>query len=180
VKNSYFVHFLLGIWLGTSVFAFTIVGYSFGSIGRAMEANEKLARRAGFDPADEGALKTSTLWVYTGELNRAFFHGWNRAQLGLGAVTLLSVLLLLPRRGLALALILAGAIVIFLTFHLAPEITLLGRQLDFLPRDPPPTGLDSFGELHRAYFVLEAVKTALLGLAVALGLRQRPEAAANV
>jgi hypothetical protein len=168
-----FSSLLVGIRLGASVLIIAVVAYSFPGIDAALEANPELARRAGFDPKDEGARKTSTLWVYTGEQNRAYFRAWNQAQLVLGALTFLSALAASRSKGLALSLLGALAIAGVLAFFLGPEITSRGRALDFMPRSPPPPGLEGFQRLHQTYTVLEAAKVLCLAAAGFFSLRAR-------
>ena len=171
MKPSPAVAFLLGLWIGASVLLFFVVGYSFGGMTESLELNRQLAEKVGFDPGDEAQLKTSVLWVHAGELNRAYFRYWNGAQLVLALTTLLTALLRCPRKGLLLCIVIAGVIALALTFYLAPQITSLGRDLDFKPRDPPPPGLETFESLHSFYLALELGKTALLLLAALFAIR---------
>ncbi len=50
------------------------------------------------------------------------------------------------------------AILLFLTVWLTPQILSIGRSLDFVPRDPPPSELATFGFLHATYTSLEMLK----------------------
>lgn len=156
--------FLIGLWLGGSLFLVTVVIYNFEGIKPSFEANETLAERAGFDPDDEGAKKTSVIWVFASELNRAFFTGWNRVQLGLGLLVLAGVAVRCPRRLALLSSALATGIVIVLTFYLAPRLVEIGRALDFKPRDPEPPELSEFNMLHTTYSSLAVAKIVLLVL----------------
>ena len=60
-KYSPTTAFILGLWLGGSIFLLVVVTYTFVGIKPSFEANEALAARAGFDPDDEPARKTSVL-----------------------------------------------------------------------------------------------------------------------
>lgn len=154
--------FLLGLWLGGSLFLVAVVTYNFVGIKPSFEANEELRTRAGFDPDDEAAKKTSVIWVFASELNRAFFGGWNRLQLGLGLLVLAGVVTRCPRRAALISTALAVGIVLVLTFYLAPQLVEIGRGLDFKPRDPEPPGLAEFNLLHRVYSGLAVAKGVLL------------------
>lgn len=143
--------FLLGLWLGGSIVLVAVVGYNFAGIDTSFDVNPKLAERAGFAPEDEAAKKTSVIWVFASELNRAFFHAWNRCQLALGGLAFLVLAIRLPRRTTLLCVTLALAIAAILTFYLEPRIIEIGRSLDFVPRDPPPGDLAEFYTLHKAY-----------------------------
>jgi hypothetical protein len=54
-----------------------------------------------------------------------------------------------------------------MTLWLTPEITSLGRSLDFVPRQPPPPGMRRFWILHATYTALELLKL-LAGVAVSV------------
>ncbi len=164
-RHSPTTTFVLGLWLGGSIFLVGVVTYNFVGIGPSFEANEKLAARAGFDPEDDAAKKTSVIWVYASELNRALFRVWNPVQLGLGLLVLLGVVLRSLRRGALICSVLAVVIVVVLTFYLAPKLVTTGRLLDFTPRVPEPPELAEFETLHKVYSVLETAKMVLVLLA---------------
>ena len=58
------------------------------------------------------------------------------------------------------------AIVVLMLVYLTPAIVSLGRELDFVPRDPAPPGMSRFWVLHAAYTSLEMIKL-LVGILVA-------------
>ena len=60
-------------------------------------------------------------------------------------------------------------IVLFLTLLITPFILSVGRSIDFVPRDPPPDGLRTFGLLHAAYTVFDGIEL-ILGILVTLSL----------
>ena len=163
--------FVLGLWIGATVAVLGVVGYSFPGIDRALASNAGLEKGIGFDRHDTAAKKVSVPWVVVGELNRHYFVGFNRAQLGLAVVAL--ALSWRRRRSFGFVLIaLAALAAVVLTFHLAPEITDRGRALDFVPRDPPPQGQAGFEAYHDVYTGLEAVKTVFLVVAAVLTARR--------
>lgn len=164
---------VLGLWLGGSLVTGAVVSYNFAGFPDLFERNPALAAQAGFDPADLEAKKTSLLWVHASELNRVFFHAWNRAQLALGVLAL--ALALLGRAGrLAIALLsLALVLLAWVHFGIEPQVVELGRQLDFLPRSPPPPQVEPFQRLHGLYFMAELARLALITLTAAL-LTLRP------
>lgn len=99
------------------------------------------------------------------ELNRLLFWLWGAAQVALGAAVMALLLRQSPRNGANLAL--AGglmALTAVLLGVLTPAITNLGRTLDFVPRDPPPPQMASFGKLHAAYSVLDLAKLVLAAI----------------
>jgi hypothetical protein len=162
MKNHPLLAFVLGCWLGGSILMGAVASYNFAGFDDLFARNPQLAQHAGFDPRDADAKKASLLWVHAAELNRVFFNAWNRAQLVLGAVAL-ALAIAARARPLPIAL-LAAALALVAVTHLGlePRIVELGRQLDFLPRQPPPPMLASFQNAHRAYFIADSARFALL------------------
>lgn len=162
MKQAPLLLLLLGIWLGGSIILGSVVAYNFSGFDDLFDRNPKLQERAGFASDDTDAKKTSLLWVHSSELNRVFFEVWNRTQLVLG---ILAVLLAAWGRvgRLPLALLVAATTLVGL-IHLVlePQIVDLGRQLDFLPRDPPPPMLAGFQHYHGIYFATESLRFGLV------------------
>jgi len=65
------------------------------------------------------------------------------------------------------------AMVVLMLVYLTPAIVSLGRELDFVPRDPAPPGMSRFWVLHAAYTSLEMLKLAA-GLVVAWLIARDP------
>lgn len=169
--------FLLGIWLGGSLYMWGVAIYNFSGIEHSFEQNPRLAERAGFDPADEEARKTSLIWVHSSELNRAFFNSWGHVQLLLGVLAILSVCIFRQGPSALLLVLVALLISVYTSFSLNPEITTLGRQLDFVPRDPPPPVLAEFNEKHAHSRVVDTVRVLAIFLAAVVVMaraRTRP------
>ena len=114
--------------------------------------------------ADLGRAQARDFMRYlSSELNRLFFQLWNFAQLGMATLAFWLVYSIEPRRirrGVMTMLIL----VVILTVGLTPGILSIGRALDFVPRNPPPPELATFGLLHAVYTVLDFTKLALAGV----------------
>lgn len=159
------LHFVLGIWIGGSVILGSVVAYNFAGIEDLFTRNPALAEHAGFDPADTDAKKTSVLWVHSSELNRVFFDVWNRTQLVLGALAIGLAMWSRAGRVPLLLLTIATALVALTHWGIEPSVVELGRQLDFLPRTPPPPILETFQQYHRAYFLTEVVRFGIVALA---------------
>ncbi len=168
MKTHPLLAFVLGLWIGGTVFLGSVVYYNFAGLDDIFERNPRLAAHAGFDPADIEAKKTSLIWVHSAEQNRVIFHYWNRTQIVLAALALILAIRWrarwLPTALLAIALGLA----ILLHLGLEPQIVDLGRQLDFISRDPPPPMLEPFGQAHRNYFIAETARLAAVLLAATL------------
>jgi hypothetical protein len=159
---------VLGLWIGGSVFLGAVVYYNLAGFDDLFERNPKLAAQAGFDPADTAAKKTSLLWVHAAEQNRVIFHYWNRAQIVLAAIAL--ALAIRWRAHWLTTALLALALGLALLVHLGlePQIVDLGRQLDFVSRDPPPPLLEPFQQAHRNYFIAEIARLGLVLVAAML------------
>jgi hypothetical protein len=96
------------------------------------------------------------------EINRTYFQAYGWGQILLGAALLLLLTLKRPRNHLDLAIAAAMLfIVIILTLGVMPQIISLGRNIDFLPRTPPPPGFQRFWKLHMMFTGLDGAK--LLG-----------------
>jgi hypothetical protein len=170
MRPAALLHFVLGIWLGGSLIMGAVVSYNFGGVDDLFARNPELAARAGFAPDDADAKKSSLLWVHSSELNRVFFEVWNRTQLVLGALAVLLAIWSRARRLPVALLVTAAALVAVGHWALEPSIVDLGRQLDFLPRNPAPPMLADFQRYHGLYFAGEALRLGLLCLATLLVL----------
>ena len=162
------LHLILGIWLGGSVIVGAVVAYNFSGIDDLFDRNPKLQAHAGFVPSDTDAKKSSLLWVHSSELNRVFFEAWNRTQLVLGGLAVLLAVWGNARRLPIILLTAATALVALIHWQLEPAIVELGRQLDFLPRDPSPPVLADFQRYHGLYFATETLRLGLVCLATLL------------
>ncbi len=165
MKPSTSAPFLLGFWLAGNLAIFGVVSSTFYGIPVALEVNQKLAERAGFDPDDEAARKSSPIWVFSSELNRLFFHHWNRIQLAIGVLTLIVLLARCRCPGALTCAVLALAAVGVLAFYLEPRLVELGRSLDFVPREPESESLKKFHLLHKIYTAIALIEVALIAVA---------------
>ena len=136
--------FLLGTWLGSSVFMAFLVAESLRSAGRVMASPTapaaKLLDKLG--PEDAALL----LRYQAAEESRATLFTWELVQLVVGAVLLVCLALAAPKNILPLAL--CGAmllLVAFEHFRLTPELTYRGREADF------PPGNRTFGTQTRLW-----------------------------
>ncbi len=148
---------ILGIWLGWTVFMFFVAGASFATVERILRSpTPGLTEAAKPLPAEA----TRPLFRYfAAELNRRVFAAYGWGQVALGALLLWILTRYGPRDAVSLAL--AGALLslaVILGLVVTPQMTELGRSLDFVPRDPPPPGLAHFQSLHRTYTILDTTK----------------------
>ncbi len=93
------------------------------------------------------------------EINRTYFAGYGWAQVALGLVVLVLLWYQNPRDVFALTVagIMLG-LVLILTLFVTPQITAMGRSIDFAPRNPPPPVMPRFWKLHGAFTGLDGVK----------------------
>ena len=168
MKPAPLLHLVLGIWLGGSVILGAVVAYNFSGFDDLFARNPRLQEQAGFAPEDINAKKSSLLWVHSSELNRVFFEVWNRTQLGLGVLAVLLAAWGGAGRLPLVLLVVATAIVALISLALEPQIVELGRQLDFLPREPPPPMLEDFQRYHGIYFATESLRFGLVLVAALL------------
>jgi hypothetical protein len=178
MKLDPLLHLVLGVWLGGSVILGAVVAYNFSGVDDLFARNPRLQEHAGFAPNDTDAKKSSLLWVHSSELNRVFFEVWNRTQLVLGGLAVLLAVLARVGRLPIVLLATATAMVGLIQLVLEPQIVELGRQLDFLPRHPPPPMLEDFQRHHGFYFAAESLRFGLVCLAalmlVVSAMRRKP------
>jgi hypothetical protein len=162
------MHLVLGIWLGGSVILGAVVSYNLSGIGDLFDRNPRLQEHAGFSVDDADARKSSLIWVHSSELNRVFFEVWNRTQLILGGLAVL-LAVVGGSRWLPIVLLTAATVLVAL-IHVAlePQLVEMGRQLDFMPRNPPPPMLADFQRSHGIYFAVESLRFGLLSIATLL------------
>jgi hypothetical protein len=168
-----FACFLLGAWLAGSLFMAMVATQNFRSIDRLLASPVPAAKIHIQVLGHEGAR--ALLRHQVSEQNRWYFGVWDTMQLALGGFFFL-YLLFATREGkaaLGLALLML-LIVVAQRLFLTPEITSVGRLLDFTPPDTESPERARFWMLHGAYSGVEVVKwIAGFVLAAKLVLRRR-------
>lgn len=111
------------------------------------------------------------LRYHSSELNRFYFANWEWAQIGLGLALLLA---LWRGAGVADRLLCVAMLAIVLTVRwlFTPEITLVGRAIDWISPAASDPRRDYFWKLHSIYSFLEVTKQ-LLGLALTIRLLRK-------
>jgi hypothetical protein len=165
---------VMGMWLMGSIASSVVATENFYTVDRMLttSGNVEFYR----DVQKLGYPQTRELLRYlSSELNRLYFRIWNVTQIVLGGVVFWLIRRAGPfrlrgtRRRTAVALAEAVgpaglgvfamlAIVVVMLAYLTPAIVSLGRELDFVPRDPAPPGMSRFWILHAAYTSLEMLK----------------------
>ena len=173
--------FLLGAWCGASVFMWLVATQNFAVAARLLDTpSDGLADTA-------AALSPENLRLVlrhqASEVNRVFFNAIKRGEPGSSTAGGVQVPLAVAAFALAWRirsgkLLLAGIglmllITLVLQFYVVPETILLGRLMDFVPREPPPPEAAPFWRLHGAYTALDMLKF-MLGLAAGVVLLRQP------
>jgi hypothetical protein len=159
--------FLLGLWIGGSLFMTMVATQNFRAVDRLLSAPGAAAGHiATLGPEAARAL----LRYSASENNRFFFITWEWAQILVGLV-LIAVLIagkFHTKTAVSLAAAMLAIAVLF-RFFLTPQIVELGRSLDFQAPGMPPAERSRFRDFHGAYSALEVFKW-ILGLILLLTL----------
>ena len=108
------------------------------------------------------------------ELNRLYFQYWNLAQLVIGVVALWLVSSLPESKPAMWEIVSMLLVVVFLMVFITPPLVRIGRTMDFIPRDPVPPQMRTFGLLHATYTVLMVINL-VLGILVTLWIQREQE-----
>jgi hypothetical protein len=158
----------MGVWLTGTIAMAVVATENFYTIDRLLEARPNQAFAADIDKFGHDATREMLRYL-SSELNRLYFQFWNIAQLPVGILALWLVVKLPGADKPKWCIVGMLAIVLFLTVLITPFILSVGRSIDFVPRDPPPDGLRTFGLLHATYTVLDGIMV-ILGIIVTVAL----------
>lgn len=168
--------FLMGVWLTGSI----LVGWvAIQNLHRADVILASPATEARAILQTLGHVKARMFLRYqAAELNREYFSDWELAQIVIGL--LLAAILALGTHVSRFILVTCAfmlVLTLFMHFVLTPELSYMGRELDFVPHGTEIRR--RFWVLHGLYSGLEVVKL-LLGCVVAVYLfvfrvRPRPQ-----
>jgi hypothetical protein len=176
-----FAAFLLGAWLAGCLFMDMVATQNFRSVERLLAApSPQLAERVQAMGGHDAARVL--LRHQVAEQNRWYFETWERAQIALG-VALFLVLLFgaAADRWMLFFTLLMLSLVLIAHFLLTPEITRLGRAIDFVPPGTTSDDRARFWLLHGSYSASELIKLgAGIVLAVLLVRRRRSPQAVSV
>lgn len=158
---------LLGAWLGGCVFMDMVATQNFRSVDRMLAAptpqmKERIQTLGGHDAA------RVLLRYQAAEQNRQYFTNWESVQIVLGLLLTLMLYVAGQRDRVSLWLpALMLGVALLMHFLLTPEITRLGRAMDFAPVGRPSGESTRFWIFHGLYSAIELIK---LGWGVALGV----------
>ena len=154
----------MAVWLTGTVAMAVVATQDFFTVDRLLQARANPVFASDIDKLGHDATREMLRYL-SSELNRLYFQYWNLAQMAVGILALWLVVKVpgadKPKWGIVSML----GIVLFLTVLITPFILSVGRSIDFVPRDPPPPGLRTFGLLHAAYTVFDGLQL-ILGVLV--------------
>lgn len=162
--------FLLGAWLAGSFFMVLVVMHNIDAVDRLMTAPPRqvsLSVELLSDPVARNFFR-----YQANELNRWYFETWEWAQLVLGAGLIAALVASGRRRS---GLIFSGLMllsVVAMRFALTPQITRLGRLVEFAPIGQRASERALLSSFHNGYFALETLKI-VLGLVLLSSLLRR-------
>ncbi len=147
---------LMGAWLMGTAILWLVATENFRRVD-AVLSSPHLEFHQRLEPLPAGEARV-VLRFLASELNRFYFTTWGWSQLLLGgAILVLSWCLAADRVDLGLL----GAmwvLPVILALWVTPSLIEIGRQVDFIPRSPPPPQMGTFWRYHLAYTVTDLVK----------------------
>ncbi len=158
----------MGLWLMGTVAMGVVAAEDFFAIDRLLQAQPNPKFIALIEKLGHNEMR-ELLYYFSSELNRLFFQYWNIAQLAIGILTLRLVVKVPEADKAKWSIVAMLGIVLFLTLLITPRVVSVGRELDFVPRDPAPPLLRTFGLLHATYTLFDGIEL-ILGILVTLWL----------
>jgi hypothetical protein len=162
--------FCMAVWLFGNLFMMVIATQNFYAIDRLLAESPNETFDA-IVASMENPTAREMLRYLSSELNRLYFQYWNLAQLPIGILALGFVSGLRDSKAATWEIVAMLLVVLFLMVFITPSVLSIGRQLDFVPRDPAPPQMRTFGLLHAVYTVL-TVANVVLGALVSLWIQK--------
>ena len=160
--------FGMSAWLLGTMFMAIVATQNFYTIDRLIESQPNPAFGAAVSKLGLSESR-EVLRYLSSELNRLYFQYWNLAQLVIGIFVLWMIVRLPASRRVKWYVVAMLGIVLVLTVVVTPQMLYVGRELDFVPRDPQPPRLRTFGLLHAAYALMDGIEL-ILGVMVTVWL----------
>ena len=178
MRSRRFACMLLGLWLGGGFFMSWIAAGNFRSVDRLLAKPDPVAAMQFRLLNSTGGIKANArmlLRYQVSEQNRAYFEQWEIVQIILGLCFFFFLLFGTRENKFLVAVTLVPLVITAIQrFGLTPEITGLGRVLDFVPAAMDTPDRSRFWVLHNAYVVSEVCKWAVeIGLGVWLVMTGR-------
>ena len=160
------VCFVLGSWLAGGVFMAWVATQNFRGVDRLLDQPNpaaKLEFKALDGDRNFGSGAARMLLRYqVSEQNRFYFESWEIVQMTLGSLLFLFLLFGTREDKYLLAGVLVMVVLVAVErLVLTPDLTALGRNLDFVPLADPSPERGRFWLLHNAYSSVELVKWAI-------------------
>ena len=172
-RRAKWAMFCMAVWLSGTVFSAVVATQNFYTIDRLLKESENevfnTAVRSMENPSARDMLR-----YLSSELNRLYFQYWSIVQLPVGILALWLVRPLPVSQAATWAIAAMLLASLFLMAIVTPQIVSIGRALDFVPRDPSPPQMGTFGLLHAAYSIFTLVNIALGILATLLIQKDEP------
>lgn len=152
---------LTGVWLGLTIAMLFVATENFRGVDRLLTSPAAEASKL-LGSLPEGAPR-QVLRYLASELNRYFFDWYGIAQIWLSMALIVNLLFATNgnKKMLGLGLAILGLVVVERSL-LFPEITYLGRLMDFAPADLESPVRARFWSFHKYFSGLEVVKILLL------------------
>ena len=158
----------MGAWLAGTVCMSVVASENFYTIDRLLAGSPNAPFKAAVQQLGQPQARELMRYL-SSELIRLYFQLWNVTQVAMGVL----ILWLIGRGRVASrirwAVVAMLASVVLMLVWLTPAIVSLGRELDFVRRDPAPPDMQRFWILHAAYTSLEMLKL-LAGIIVSFAL----------
>lgn len=165
--------FCMAIWLTGSVFITVVATQNFFTIDRLLEHSSNGVFSSVVATMQSPSARELMRYV-SSELNRLYFQYWNIVQLPVGVIALHLVNRLPGSKHATWGIAAMLFVVLFLMAFITPPLLRIGRALDFVPRDPMPPQMRTFGLLHATYSAFTVVNV-VVGVLVTLWLqKERP------
>jgi len=161
----------MAVWLAGMVSISIVATQNFYTIDRLLTDSPNGVFRHAVDTMTQTPTVRELLRYLSSELNRLYFQYWNLAQLPLGILALWLVSKLPNSKHATWEIAAMLGVVLFLMLVVTPPILSVGRELDFVARDPVPPGMRTFALLHTAYAVFTLINI-VLGVLVTLWIQK--------
>lgn len=155
--------FLLGVWLGCSVFMGFVVLENLHSaslvIAAPVEPVSRILSTLGQDPVEQ------LLRHHAAQQTRNLLYLWGRAQLALGLALGICLYFATQKRTLSLVLCaIMLAVVMLQVFAVTPELSFRGREADFAQDQAASVGTVRLLILYQMLLISEGVKLVVGGI----------------
>lgn len=152
-----FFTFLIGLWIGGTLFIQWVAGQNYTSVERVLTAQPQQMQQIIFTLTD--AEKKNLFRYVASEMNRFYFSNWEWMQLAIGLALLVGIILAKePKQYLVMGGFMLLA-VLACHFLLTPQMIGVGRMLDFVPLDKSPAEHKRFESMGMLYMIIDILKT---------------------